>query len=55
MDKQEIITQQCECCGYWVKQQELVWDLEEGRLVCKLCYLAKEVLQWARVSAFTIQ
>lgn len=44
MDNQtEIITQLCECCGKWVDQQELVWDLEEDRLVCKLCYFAKEV------------
>lgn len=42
--KQAIITQQCECCSYWVNQQELVWDLEEDRLVCKLCYLAKELI-----------
>jgi len=45
MDKQvEIITQQCERCGHWVNQDHLVWDLEEERLVCKLCYLVKEVL-----------
>ena len=44
MDKQEIITQQCECCGHWTNQEDLVWDLGENQLVCKLCYLAKEVL-----------
>lgn len=37
MQPQEIITQQCECCGQWVNQMELLWDLEEDRLVCKDC------------------
>ena len=32
------ITQQCECCHEWVSQGELVWDLEEDRLVCKECH-----------------
>ena len=36
-----IITQQCECCGEWVDQEKLVWDLEADRLVCKFCF--KEV------------
>lgn len=34
----EIITQQCECCGKWVDQQYLVWDLVADRLVCRDCY-----------------
>jgi len=34
----EIITQQCECCHRWVNQEELVWDLEQDRLVCRQCY-----------------
>ena len=39
MDKQTvIITQQCECCGSWVNQEDLLWDLEADRLVCKACF-----------------
>jgi len=41
MNKQEIITQLCECCHRWVDQRELVWDLEEDRLICLHCYWAK--------------
>jgi len=41
MDKQEIITQQCECCLFWVNQEDLVWDLEQDRLVCRVCYFAR--------------
>ena len=36
----DIITQQCECCHEWINQEELVWDLEEDRLVCKDCCLS---------------
>ena len=36
--KQAIITQQCECCHKWVNQENLVWDLEEDRLICQDCY-----------------
>lgn len=41
MDKQGIITQLCESCHKWVNQEELVWDLEEDRLVCIQCSLIK--------------
>lgn len=41
MDKQKIITQQCERCKRWIDQQLLVWDLEEDRLICQDCYDAK--------------
>ena len=41
MNKQEIITQLCESCHNWVDQRELVWDLEEDRLVCIKCSLDK--------------
>ena len=41
MNKQtDLITQQCECCRDWVNQEDLVWDLEEDRLVCRQCYKA---------------
>ena len=40
--QQEIITQLCECCHQWVDQQELVWDLEQERLVCNECYQGKD-------------
>lgn len=33
-----MIQQLCECCHEWVNQQQLVWDLEEDRLVCDECY-----------------
>jgi len=33
-----LITQQCECCGKWKDQQQLVWDLVADRLVCRDCY-----------------
>lgn len=36
-EQDEMITQECECCHEWVNQMELVWDLEEDRLVCKEC------------------
>lgn len=29
---------QCECCHKWVDQGDLVWDLEEDRVVCKDCH-----------------
>jgi len=35
--KQAIITQRCECCGNWIDQRLLVWDLEEDRLMCLTC------------------
>ena len=38
MNKQEIITQLCECCNEWIDQLLLVWDLEEDRLVCTTCH-----------------
>ena len=41
MNKQEIIYQLCECCHEWVNQEDLVWDLEEDRLVCLECYSDK--------------
>jgi formylmethanofuran dehydrogenase subunit E len=41
IEQTEIITQQCECCGECVNQMELLWDLEEDRLVCKECFKNK--------------
>ena len=38
MNKQGIIYQVCESCHDWHNQEELVWDLEEDRLVCKDCH-----------------
>lgn len=32
-----MIKQLCECCKKWVNQMDLVWDLEEDRLVCLTC------------------
>ena len=40
-EQTEIITQQCECCHKWINQMELLWDLEEDRLVCKECFINK--------------
>jgi len=36
-----MIEQLCERCHEWVNQMELVWDLEEDRLVCISCYWTK--------------
>jgi len=36
-----MIEQLCECCGEWVNQMDLVWDLDEDRLVCIQCLLDK--------------
>jgi len=36
-ESEEISSQLCECCHNWVDQRELVWDLEEDRLVCLTC------------------
>ena len=33
-----MIKQLCECCNEWVNQMDLVWDLEEDRLVCTTCH-----------------
>ena len=43
MEKQDIIYQECECCGRWIDQMLLIWDLEEDRLVCKNCYTANHL------------
>ena len=36
-----MVEQLCECCGQWVNQMDLVWDLEEDRLVCLTCQKSK--------------
>jgi len=33
-----MIKQLCECCGKWVNQMDLVWDLDADRLICQDCY-----------------
>jgi len=40
--QKKIITQLCESCHNWVDQRELVWDLEESRLICLTCQKSKD-------------
>ena len=37
------IYERCEGCGRSVNQEKLVWDHEEDRLVCILCFIGKNI------------